>query len=134
MFFPFFRRNKFFNFIGEKDNSNFIIILNCRECKCRCNFCHYRFFHFTHRTKVSTGRYIYQQHYRKFSLFFKNFYIRLIMPGGYIPVDIAYIITILIFPDFRESHTSPLKSRMVLSCKNITGQSPGFYFDLTNFF
>jgi hypothetical protein len=44
----------------------------------------------------------------------------------YIPVNVSYVITVLILPDLAESHSSPFKGRMILSCEDLVGQIPGF--------
>ena len=58
----------------------------------------------------------------------------MVVAGSDIPVDIADVITILVFAHFRKCHASSLKSRVVLSRKYILGETSGFNVDFTYFF
>src|SRR5690554_4635889 len=109
MLLPFFGRYKLFNFISKKYHTYLIIVLYCRESQC----CSYFGYHITFKnrsgTKAQTLRHINHQHYSKLTLLLKNLYIGFIIAGSNVPVDISQVITILILPHFRESHTSSLE-------------------------
>ncbi|OPZ25280.1 MAG: hypothetical protein BWZ00_01869 [Bacteroidetes bacterium ADurb.BinA174] len=134
MFPSFFRRNKFFYFIGKEDYADFIVVLNSGKCQCSCNFCHNVAFYLFGRTKTKTFRNIYQQHHRQFTFFFEDFYIRTVVSSGNVPVYIPHIVAILVFTNFGKRHTTPFKSRMILPRKNVPRQSTCFYFNMSYFF
>jgi len=54
--------------------------------------------------------------------------------GCNVPVYIPDVISVLIFPDFTERHASPLKNAVVLSRKDLVGQSPAFDLNFSDFF
>ena len=132
MFFPLLRRNKFLDLIREKHHTDLIVILYSRKSQCRSDLRNNLFLHYVHGTKVSTTRYIDQQHHGQFALFFEHLYIRAHIAGGHVPVDIADIVAVLILAYFAERHTTTFKGRVVLSCKNIAGQAAGLYFNSPN--
>ena len=72
------------------------------------------------------GTYIDHQHDRQLPFFLEDLHIRTVVAGSHIPVDIPDIVAVLIFSYLTESHTSPLKGRMIFAGKNIFGQAPGF--------
>ncbi len=37
------------------------------------------------------------------------------MTGCYVPVDVAHVVTVLVFPDFGKSHATTLESRVVFT-------------------
>ncbi len=55
------------------------------------------------------------------------------MASSDIPVNVAYIVTILVFPDLGKRHTSSLKGRVVLSRKYILGETTSLYVDFPYF-
>ena len=134
MFTTFFRRYKFLYSIREKNNTYLIIVLNGRECQCCSNLGHHILFHLLNSTKLQTTGNIYHQHHCQFTFFLKHLNIRFVETRRYVPVDVANIITKLIFTHFGKCHTPTLESRMILACKNIVRQSACLCFDLTNFF
>src|ERR1700690_1932828 len=119
MLFTFFWRDIFFNLVTKKNNTHFVIIINSAECKYRSYFCNKISFCAVHRTKQSAGAYVYQQNYRKFAFFLKNFSEWMSITGTHIPVDKSYIISMIIFTNFPETHSFPLKCRMILTGKKM---------------
>ena len=43
-----------------------------------------------------------QEHNRQFALFFKHLDKGFVVAGGYVPINVTYVVTILIFTYFRE--------------------------------
>src|SRR6185312_2379016 len=121
MFFSFFWRNIFFNFITKKYNTYFIIIVDRTESEYRPNFCDQIFFILMNRSKHRTGTYIYQKDHGKFALFFKNFRKWMRISCTYIPINKSYIIAVIIFTHFSKSHAFSLKCRMIFTGKKMCG-------------
>ena len=67
-----------------------------RKSQCRSDLRNNLFLHYVHGTKVSTTRYVDQQHHGQFALFFEHLYIRAHIAGGHVPVDIADIVALTI--------------------------------------
>src|SRR5690554_3110571 len=126
MAFPFFGRDKLLNSIRKEYHPNFIIVLNGRKGKDSSYFSDYILFHLFKRTEITGTAHINKKHNSQFTFFFKYFNVRMVIPGGNIPVNVSDVVTVLIFPYFRESHTSTLECTVVFTCKDIPGQSPGF--------
>ena len=120
MFFPFFGRNKLFYFIGEEYHPDFIIILNRRKSQRGSNLGHHIALDGLACTEILTGGNVYQQHHGEFALFFKNLHKRFVVAGGHIPVDIAYIVAILVFAHFGESHPPTFEGRVILPREDVT--------------
>ena len=126
---PFFRRYKFLDTVGKEYHPNLIIILYGRKSNHSSNFRNLIFLQLGNRTEITGSAYIDHQHNSQFPFFLIYFDIRMIVACRHIPIDIPDIVTVLILPYFAESHTPSLKSRMVFSRKDITGQAPGLYLD-----
>src|ERR1035437_7422057 len=116
----FFRWNKFLYFITKEDHTYFIIVIDCRESKNRCNFCHLFFFQLRKGAESIRTTDIDQQHYSEFAFFFKNLDEGVIEPCSDIPVNIPDIVTILVFAHLAECHSFSFKGAMILSRKNLT--------------
>ena len=84
------------------------------------------FLQFRNSPEITGGTYIDHQHDRQLPFFLEDLHIRTVVAGSHIPVDIPDIVAVLIFSYLTESHTSPLKGRMIFAGKNIFGQAPGF--------
>ena len=134
MFLSLLGRNKFLDLVGEEHHADLIVILYGRKRQRSGNLRNDLFLHYVHGTKVTTPRYVDQQHHGQFALFFEHLYIRAHVAGGHIPVDIADIVAVLILAHFAECHTTAFESRMVLSRKNIARQAAGLYFNSPNLF
>src|ERR1017187_2297344 len=134
MLFTFLWRDVFFNFITKKDNTHFIIIVNCTKSKYCSYFCNKISFCAVHCAKQSACAYIYQQNYCKLSFFFKYLSERMGITGTHIPVNKPYIISMVVFTNFPETHSFSLKSRMILTCKKMRGNLLTNDFQLFYFF
>ncbi len=131
---PFFRRNKFFNLIAEKNDPDFVVVLYCRKSKHGSNFGHHFLFEPLPAAEFVRSAHIYQQSHRKLAFLIENFYIRVIEPRRNIPVDISDVIAVLVFPYFAESHAATLERTVILSGENLVGQASGFDLNLADFF
>ena len=120
------RRNKFLDLIREENHPDLIVILDCRKSKHCSNFGNLVFLQFRNSPEITGGTDIDHQHDRQLPFFLEDLHIRTVAAGSHIPVDIPDIVAVLIFSYLTESHTSPLKGRMIFAGKNIFGQAPGF--------
>ena len=125
------RRDELLHLIREKDDTNLIVVLDSRESQRSSNLCHHLTFGLTDGTEVQTARHIDQQNHGQLPLFLKHLHERLVEASCNVPVDIAHIVTILIFTNFRESHTPTLEGRVVFSSKDIVGESARLDFYLS---
>ena len=134
MFFPFLRRDKLFDTVRKKDDSDLIVVLYRRKSQRRGDFGNHLFLQFTYGTEITAGRHIDQQHDRHLPFLFKNFDIRTLLTSGYIPVNIPHIIAKLVFSYLRKCHTFSFKGRMVLPGKYVSGESTCLYLDAADLF
>ena len=98
MLFTLFGWDKFFNLITEKYNTYLVIILDRRESKSRGYFSHSLLLYFSTGTEIAASAHIHKKHNRKLTLLLINLDIRFILSRSHVPVNIADIITRLIFP------------------------------------
>ena len=134
MFTAFLWRDKLLYLIREKDGADFIIVLNSRKCDCSGNLGNHLAFFRTCGTEIAAGGNIHKKHHRELALLLIYLNIWLIVAGGYIPVDIADIIAVLICAHLRERHAATFESRMIFASKDVLGKSACLYFNLANFF
>ena len=52
----------------------------------------------------------------------------------HVPVDVAYVIAVLVLAYFAEGHATPFECGVVLSGKDVVAQSAGFYLNLAYLF
>ena len=112
-------RDVFLNLIGEKHNTNLIVVLNGAEGDGGSNLRYHITFHLLLGTEIERTTDIDQQHHCQLTLFLKYLHIWTMKTGGHIPVDITHIITKLIFAHLAEGHTPTLKGRMILACEDV---------------
>ena len=131
---PFFRRNKLFDPVGEKDESDLVVVTNRRECQDRTDFRCDFIFHRSGRPEIFGTAQVDEQHHRQLAFFLKNFDKRMIESGGDVPIDRADIVSILVFADFGEFHAASFKDRMVFAGEDVVHQPPCLDFNLPYFF
>lgn len=130
MFSTLLRRNELLHLIAEEYHANFIVVLDGRESESGGNFGDKLTLYLSDCAKITASAHIDEKHDGQLTLLFINLDIWFIVASGDIPVNIAHIIARLIFPDFGKHHAAALESGMVLSGKNIVGETTrlDFYF------
>jgi hypothetical protein len=113
--------NEFFNFAAEKNDTNFVVVLNSRKGQYSSYFGNHLLFKLNLGAKCIGTTYIDQKHYGKFPFLLKNLHIGMVEPCCNIPVDRTDIIAKLILPDFGKSHTTSLEGTLVAPCKHLVG-------------
>ena len=53
---------------------------------------------------------------------------------SYVPINISYIITKLVFPYFRKFHSAPFKYGMIFTGEDLVNNTFGTYFNLSYLF
>ena len=112
---PLLGRDEFFDFVAEKDDPNLVVVLFRAESQNSGYFNNHLLLKGLLCSELIGGADINEQHHRQFPLFIKDFNVRMVESGGYVPVNIPDIITWLVLPDFRERHTAALEDRMILT-------------------
>ena len=116
----FFRRNKFLDPVRKEDHTNLIVVLNSRECQHSRNLGNLILFQFRHRTEITRGTHVNQQHHGQLTLFLEYFHVRVIITSCHVPVNTSNVIPVLISPHLAKRHSPTFKSRVILPCKDIT--------------
>ena len=75
-----------------------------------------------------------KQHDREFAFFLEHLDVRLVVARRNVPVNVAYVVAILIFAHFREHHSPPFEGGMIFSGEDVLRQPAGFYFNSSDFF
>ena len=130
---PFLGRYILFNAVGKEYHTYLVIVLYGTESKCGSYLGDHVTLSLTDGSEIERTAHIHKQHHREFTLFFKHFDIRAVEASRHIPVNIAHIITKLIFPHFGEGHASSLKGRMILSGKDVLTKPAGLNLDFPDF-
>ena len=122
-------RDVFLYPVGKEYHTYLVVVLDSRERK-RGGYLRYHVALGAHlRSETHTSRHVDKQHYRKFPFFFEHFYIRSVETCRYVPVNISYVIAVLVFAHFGKAHTLSFKGRMILTRKYVAAQSASLYFN-----
>ena len=76
---------------------------------------------------------VYEQHDRQLAFFLINFDVWIAGAGGYVPVDVSYVIAELILPHLAERHAPALECAVIASGKKIARKPSSLDFDLADF-
>ena len=128
----FLRRDVLLDLVGEEDHTDLVVVLDGTERQGSRNLRHHLLLHLVLRTELQGSADVDEQHHGKLALFLEHLDIRTVEACGYVPVDIAHIITKLILTYFAERHSPTLEGRMVLSGEDVVTQSACLDLDLAN--
>src|SRR5690606_20815867 len=120
--------------VAVKDSAHFISITHGRESQYGSNLGSQISFKPVMGAKQRAVADIYQQHYSKIPLLFKDFAVGMPEPGRNIPVDKTDIIPRRIFAHFFKRHPLSLEGAVILAREQIPRQLLASYFKLPNFF
>ena len=126
------RRDEFLNLIGEEDDADLVVVLNGREGERGGNLGEHLTFRLVDGTEVETSRHIDHEDDGQLALLLKHLDERTSETCSDVPVNVAHVVAELVFADLRESHSSSLECRVVLSSKDIVGESACLYFYFPN--
>ncbi len=126
------RRYKLLYAVGKEDDANLIVVLYGAEGQCGCNLCNHITLGLYGGSEVKTSADVHEQHHGQFTFLFENLDIRFVESGGNVPFYVADIVAVLIFTHFAEGHTTPLEGRVVLSGKDVRGETAGLDFYLAD--
>ena len=127
-----FRRNELFNPVRKENHSDLIVVLYGRKSQSRSNLRHHFPLGLRNCSETQTARNIDHKHDRQLTFLLEHFDERPVKTCRHIPIYVANIVSVLVFPHFRESHTTPFEGRVIFAGKNIVRQPSRFNFDLTD--
>ena len=130
---PFLRRYVFLYFVAEKHHSDFILVLDGGEGKGGGDFRDELALHRAYRTEIAAVGNVDKQQHGQLALLFVDLYEGLAAACGDIPVDVAYLVAILIFAHFRECHTASFERGVVFSGEYVLRQTACLDFNLPDF-
>ena len=105
----FLRRYILLHLVRKEDDANLIVVLDGREGDGGSYLGHHVTLHLHLRTKIQRAADVDQQHDGQFALFLKDLHVGTVEAGGYIPVDVTHVVTILILTNFAERHSPTLE-------------------------
>lgn len=133
VFTTFFGRYILLNLIGEEDHSYLVVVLNGAEGQCGGNLSDHILFRLNLCAELQRTTDVDEKHHSQLTLFLKHLHIRSMEASGYVPIDVAHIVAILVFTHFAECHTTPFEGRVILTSEDIIAQTSGLDFYLPNF-
>ena len=127
------RRDILLYAVREEYDTYLVVVLYGTESY-RCGYLsHHVFLELTGGAEVERARHVDEQHHRELALLLKHLHVGPVEARSDVPVDVAHIVAELVFPHFRERHSAPLESRVILAGKDILTQTAGLYLYLANF-
>ena len=122
------RWDKLLHTVGEEEHPNFVVVANGGESQGGSNFGEELALRLPLRPEVERTGHIDEQHSRQFAFFLKHLHIGAVETSRHVPIDVAYIVALLILTHLRKGHAAPFEGRVVLACKNVVGEGVRFDF------
>ena len=134
MFFALLGRDEVLDMIAEEDDAYLIIVLNGGESQSGCHLGYEVFLESASGAELTRPRDVDEQDNGVFSLLFKDFDEGLVHASGDVPIDVADVVAELIFTHFAESHASTFEGRVILTSKDVIGETTSFDLNLPDTF
>ena len=128
------RRNEFFNFVGKKNQADFVIVPNRRECEYGGDFRRKFALGLVTRAKQAGPAYVHDEHERELALLDELLDERMVHARGDVPVNRAHVVAGLVFAYLVEVHTLALEDGMVLARERFGHDAVRAQLDLPDFF
>ncbi len=128
------RRNEFFNFVGKKNQADFVIVPNRREREHRGNFRREFALGLVARAEQAGAAHVHDEHEREFAFLDELLDERMIHPRGDVPVNRAHVVAGLVFAHLVEVHALALEDGMILARERFGHDAVRAQLDLPDFF
>ena len=129
----FLRRNELLHLVGEEDDSNLVVVLDGGKSQSGGYLGQHLALGLLLRSEIEAATHVNQQHHGQLALLFKHFDIGLAKACCHVPLNVAYVITVLVLAHLGEGHAAPLKGRVVLASEDVVAQTSGFNLYLPDF-
>ena len=130
----FLRRNKKFNAIGEKNQSDLVIVPNCTKREQTCDLGRQLAFRLRGAPEISRRAHIDNQNHRKLAFLCKFFHICGAQTRRHIPINRSNFIAWLIFADILKIHSATFENTVVIAREGGLDQTARFDFECADFF
>ena len=125
---------EFLDLVGEEYHPDFVLVLDGRKRECSRHFGSHLAFGLADGAEIEASGHIDHEYDSQFSFLLEDLDIWSVETSRDVPVDVPDIVSVLIFPDLRECHTSSLEGRMILTREDVLRQSSGFDLNLPYLF
>ena len=128
------RRDELLHLVGEEEHTHLVVVEYGAVCEYGSDFGYALALVLHPGTEQAGAAHVHEQHHGEFPFLLEHLHIRGTQTGSDVPVHRAHVVSPLVLAHLAECHTTPLEGRMVLTRKDLVGESFRPYFDLPDLF